>query len=222
MSFCSQCGSARGPSDKYCGSCGASFSSSAPPETPVTLPDGPVGSYPAEGDAAPESSARLSKVTTRAIAIVIALLVAGLVVFSISSQPSTGGQSSNVSSQPSRPSGERSPSSDLLGGYGTGESVCNSIQIMDDAWYGRDGRGLGDLQIQTTKLPAHLETSGLSPESELFILAKATFDLMTVMFEYTEVAPTTAEDQANFEFVLQEIPSAFSVTLRQCELAGFS
>lgn len=316
MKFCSQCGSARGPSDKFCGSCGKPFlaAPSAEPDTEIPAEADKTAGRLLFGSDVNVSSANLDdsaedivdgpKKTGTAMKVVSVLgvfLLVAIAGFAISNRASSLNADVSIrdvfdtttievrqhpdaayrvvylegvdsycwdrmlgldgevivglprveenlfqlqcSRIPSGTSltvvgddGESRSSQTLVVGNGrkllptnapqesadTTERICDSIQIMDDAWYGRAGRGMGDLQAQTRKLPSYLETSGLSPDSNLFIFTKLTFDLMTVVFEFTEVAPATVEDQELFESVIEEIPSAFSVTLRQCELDGIS
>lgn len=270
MKFCSQCGAARGSSDKFCGSCGTPFleqTDSALPtsenqlrqddELAVVAPEDdsvagdPKNAPPGGGNQASAAPDGMKKSPRAYRTLLFALVGVGVVVavaVGVFLQDSSSGDDSrvealgNVSVAKDPPSGhssavaESSPDEGLFevseGCVGCtpaqletirenrqreegSQAICDSVKRLENLW---NSSGVFDeLWSETDRLGLRLATAELEPESDLFILAKATSDTLRIINSYLTTAPKTEAEVEDFQFALDTMDSAFDATLNRCE-----
>ena len=246
MKFCSQCGAGRRPSDKFCGSCGTPVAEQPSTELltsddqlKVTLASHAVelegkstagdskpaasgsvdGTPDAPGDRSRKSNAlRNSLLAFGVVGVVSAIVVAAIVQDSSDSSINTSSESFNIEEgcwgctpgqlETIRENKEKDNSS----------AVCESVERLE-RFYHSSGT-FDELWEETDRLSLRLATAELNPESDLFILAKATRDTLLTINSYLTTAPKTEAEVELFQFALDTMDSAFDATLSRCERDG--
>lgn len=255
MKFCSQCGAARRPSDKFCSSCGtplaeqASTQLSTPDEQPketIAPPAGELEGKSTVGDSKPAASgrddgtsdapgdrSRKSKALRTSLLAFAAVGVVSAIVAAAFVQDSSGPSSDFESSGPSsdfedgcwgctpaqvetmRENREKSEDKET----GAASAICESVDRVDELYH--SSGTFDELWAEADRLSLRLATADLNPESDLFILAKATSDTLLTINSYLTTAPKTEAEVDDFQFALDTMDSAFDATLNRCERDGF-
>lgn len=240
MKFCSQCGVARGPSDKFCGSCGTPFGSESVgvglaenldvhQETEQTeaetegnggSSDPPHSSLDGDQRAfdLPGSADKKRRVLRNSLLTVLGLAVGAGIVAAIITQNSSDGSTMEIVNgcwgcTPGQlETIEENRTNDQEGNY---SGICGSVERLEELWYVS-----GDVEAlwsEQNRLATRIGTSGLDRDDRLRVLAKALFDTMETIEFYTTRGANTPEESDALISALDTVDSAFSVTLRECE-----
>lgn len=237
MKFCSQCGVARGPSDKFCGSCGTPFGSESVgknfaqnvdinQETEAETEEngataGPPQSSPAGDHRAfdlPAAADKKRRILRNSLLAAVGVAVVAGIVAAIITQNSSNGSTMEIvggcygCTPDQLEIIEQNRANDQ---EGNSLAICRSVERLEDLWYTS-----GDIEAlwsEQNRLATRIGTSGLDRDDRLRVLAKALYDTMETIEFYTTFGANTPEESDALISALDTVDSAFSVLLRECE-----
>lgn len=241
MTFCTQCGTALGSSDKFCGGCGTLLSKRSVSMSEVVarnqkhrdLPERvepeTEGSdqqkesvYPQTEKESPNAAAKATKKRTFWRNAVLAFFGVGVVAaiaaaFIPQSPPAESVIEISEGCWGCTPAQLENIRENQKSGA---LEICESVELLEEIW--ESPGDISEVWYANNRLSLRISTSDLDADSELVILAKAMHDTFKVLQAFANEGPQTEEEVEIMQASLDTLDSAFNVTLRQCEIEGVS